>query len=663
MIDGHLRRVLSHPAFKAFVAVLSLCCAAPGGCGGGSPGYVSPSNLAVNLTETDVNTIVLQAQHEATARGAPATIVVVDRVGNVLAADQMPGAPTMATITSGRGLPSTQGLEGVSADTRLEALAKALDAAYFSSNNNAFSSRTANQIIQEHFNPGIAGNPSGPLFGVQFSQLGCSDVSRPAAPPGMTNAGPHSSAIGFAADSGGLPLYKAGVLVGAIGVMTKTTYSLNTNIFATPIDNDEVIALAGTTGYVAPEQIQADNIAINGNTLQFTDATVANLAAPVEAVGTFTPSPFPPYYNGPAPGSTATAGTVYGTAASGFAPDGTLGAPLYTGATAQVFVYDDGAAVRFPPIASLNPPPPVGMTQAEVEELVVSGLNIAAETRSAIRVPTNLPAAMTVTVVDLDGNILASARSADTLVDSADVTPQKARSAAFFSRSDAPYTAASELDADPQPASTPSKTFAEYITDARAFFSEPTAFANGIAWSTTALGQVSRPFYPDGIDGDPQGPLSLAFSGWSIFSTGVQLDLVRKDIATDIALGTITDAGLHNGCAGPATGGLLLTTSAPTKTQLANGEESFFGAVPIYRGSTVIGAISGSGDGGQQDDLIPYLGLLNGPQTINNAPASIRADQLTPPGNGVPGGPAGPNLRYVDCPAAPFLNSPVQNPC
>src|SRR5579884_523222 len=161
--------LLGHPAFKAAMAVLSVLCAAPGGCGGSGGGQSStpptvptPSNPTgttttdtnPNLTEADVNTIVLQAINEATARGKPATIAVVDRVGNVLAVTQMTGAPTTATVTSQRGI-TNSGLEGVAVPSTLAAISKALTGAYLSSNGNAFTTRTANQIIQEHFNPGV----------------------------------------------------------------------------------------------------------------------------------------------------------------------------------------------------------------------------------------------------------------------------------------------------------------------------------------------------------------------------------------------------------------------------------------------------------------------------------------------------------------------------
>ena len=58
------------------------------------------------------------------------------------------------------------------------AIAKAVTGAYLSSEGNAFSTRTASQIVQEHFNPREEFQPAGPLFGVQFSQLACSDLMR-----------------------------------------------------------------------------------------------------------------------------------------------------------------------------------------------------------------------------------------------------------------------------------------------------------------------------------------------------------------------------------------------------------------------------------------------------------------------------------------------------
>jgi len=56
--------------------------------------------------------------------------------------------------------------------------------------------------------------------------------------------------------------------------------------------------------------------------------------------------------------------------------------------------------------------------------------------------------------------------------------------------------------------------------------------------------------------------------------------------------------------------------------------------------------------------MISFLGLHNGGLElgtgVGNAPAAIRADNLTP---------QGARLRYVNCPYKPFLNANTQNVC
>src|SRR3546814_2576642 len=60
--------------------------------------------------------------------------------------------------------------------------------------------------------------------------------------------GPKRSPLGLAADPGGLPLYKNGVLVGGIGVMGDGVYGSDPNILDVDNDPEEFIALAGTRG-------------------------------------------------------------------------------------------------------------------------------------------------------------------------------------------------------------------------------------------------------------------------------------------------------------------------------------------------------------------------------------------------------------------------------
>ncbi len=200
------------------VAFISSC-----GGGGGCSTTVGVSTCIgtcpvaqASLAVSDVQRIVSQAVGEAQARNVHAQIAVVDRVGNVLAVFRMDGAPDTIAVSSGLGVQG--GLDGIPQGTipaTLAAITKAITGAFLSSAGNAFSTRTASQIVQEHFNPGEAQQPSGPLYGVQFSQLTCSDVNRNIT---QGSVGPKRSPLGLAADPGGLPLYIGGTLVGGMGM-------------------------------------------------------------------------------------------------------------------------------------------------------------------------------------------------------------------------------------------------------------------------------------------------------------------------------------------------------------------------------------------------------------------------------------------------------------
>src|SRR4030095_16313300 len=69
--------------------------------------------------------------------------------------------------------------QGLNVEATMRAIAKAVTGAYLSSGGNAFSTRTASMIVQQHFPPAptTAGLESGPLFGVQVRPLPCSDLN------------------------------------------------------------------------------------------------------------------------------------------------------------------------------------------------------------------------------------------------------------------------------------------------------------------------------------------------------------------------------------------------------------------------------------------------------------------------------------------------------
>ncbi|MCS6948036.1 MAG: heme-binding protein [Steroidobacteraceae bacterium] len=640
-----------------------------GGCGGGSaapevPAASTPPDVACDgscanaglfLSAADVERIVAQAIAEAQARGVRATIAVVDRVGNALAVFRMTGAAATMTITSGRQPPVIGGLEGVAiVPAALGAIAKAITGAYLSSEGNAFSTRTASQIVQEHFNPREIFAPSGPLFGVQFSQLPCSDILGRSSGSAVS-VGPLRSPLGLAADPGGLPLYKGGTPVGGIGVIADGVYTLDLDIQDRDLDVDELVALAGSFGFAAPEDRRADRITADGKTLRFSDARFADLAtnpANAPSFATLTPAQgallaVPGYFDGAA----VRAGVAFGTPASGIRAD-TLDYPGL-----DAFVLVDAANVeRFRPRAGAEP---VGaLTAAEARALLRSSLAIANRARAQIRRPLGSPARVTISLVDSLGNVLGIVRSRDAPVFGIDVSLQKARAAAFFSGA----PAAAQLTALPPAAylagnltllgrSAPG----DAVVALRAFLGLPAALADGqIAFSSRALGNLARPTYPDGVDGSPAGPLSRPFAAWSPFSTGLQLDLVYNAVIRHVAfvLGAAPDVPPQ--CAGVSgfDAGLAAT---PVAAALRSGIQIFPGGIPLYRARQLVGAIGVSGDGVDQDDMIAFLGVDRAAlPDIGNAPRDLRSDRLVP---------QGARLRYIACPPAPFLDSNEQSPC
>ncbi len=617
------------------------------------------------LTTAEVGAVIAQAVNEASAQNARATIAVVDRVGNVLGVYRMQGAGTTATITSGRGV--TGGLENISIiPTELAAISKAVTGAYLSSEGNAFSTRTASQIVQQHFNPGEVGGPSGPLFGVQFSQLVCSDLIALPGPvlgligfAGSLTFGPKPAPLGLSADPGGLPLYKGGTLVGGIGVLADGIYGLDLNVADMDRDIDELVATAGSFGFGAPLERRGDRITVDGKTFRFSDVDFTNLARdPATAPGLAALTPATgalldvPLFFVAANGIVR--GTVFGEAASGIRPD----TEFFPGRDAFVLAGTFGEN-RFPPRGAIGA---VGgsLTQAEVQAILDQALGVANQARAQIRRPTNSQMRASISVVDVSGSVLGIVRTRDAPMFGLDVSLQKARTALLLSH---PNTAA-DLAATPDavylnPDGTPGSTrirFADYVADARGFFGLPTLFGDGIwAFTPRAVGNIARPFSPDGVPNTRHGPLSKPIAQWSPFSTGLQLDLVYNKIAS--ILGAYT--GFRDGALN-APQALLMATGNCTglpNGRARNGIQIFPGGVPIYRGETLVGAVGVSGDGIDQDDMVAALGLARASAQvggIGHAPSSRRSDQLVP---------QGARLRYVQCPQAPFLNSQDSNVC
>jgi uncharacterized protein GlcG (DUF336 family) len=646
--------------FLAGFAALALAACGGGGGGGSSGGggttttpppppvttagpYTLPGAEA--LSTADVQQIVAQAVNEAKARGTPGVIAVTDRVGNVLAVYSMTGARATATIRPGPG--GNLDAQGVVVPAGAAAIAKAITGAYLSSSAQAFSTRTASMIIQEHFPPApaSAGLEGGPLFGVQFSSLPCSDLTARYNPAGGTGAliGPKRSPLGLAADPGGFPLYKNGVLVGGVGVMSDGDYGFDPDVSNVDVDDEENVALAATTGFTPSAAITADKVALGGTSLRYSDATTATFKANPANATPFASLPAGTgslvAVNGYYPGGAVLAGQIYGQE-----PSGVRQATTAEFSQPGGFILTNGAGQnRYPPRAGTDAEVGTPLSATEVTALLEEAFKVMAHTRGAIRQPVDSTAQMSIAVTDTHGVILGVVRAPDASLFGTDVAVQKARTASFMSGA---FTA-SDLQ------SNPSADVQNFVPLTRAFFPSASALTGKTAFSVRAIGNLARPFFPDGQQGRPNGPLSRPISQWSIFSTGLQSALIIGNLSQHVAF--------VSGASGADTAPrcTALPDVAAGQNRLQNGLQIFPGGMPIYRAGKLIGAIGVSGDGVDQDDMVAFLGVFNASSrvSLSEADPSIRADQLLV-------GPApAQRLLYVNCPFAPFLDTSDQNVC
>jgi uncharacterized protein GlcG (DUF336 family) len=554
---------------------------------GSSSGLIHLSvALAVDpgkLTADDVRTVIAQAATQAEASGLKVTIAVTDKEGNVLGVFKMRGARDDITIGIGTACaergnfrpPFDCGLEGlrVSPSTVdgvdgavLAAISKAGTASVLSTAGGAFTPRIANFLLQEHIPPGIKGAPSGPLFGVQFSQLLCSDVN-PSLP------------LGLAADPGGIPLYKNGQPVGGVGVEGDGKYGLaNRREERQDKPVEELIALAGGKGFEPSPQI-VDTLFPGGLRLPYANQQVpASLQA--KSFGSLNGDIVEPF-------------VIRDTPASKF----------------KIVTIGEGIQVRMKvDIPIKGSPTAGGLTAGDVERILVQAVRQALITRAVIHQPVGSHIEVSVGVVDQNGVVLGAVSTTDAPISSFDIAVQKARSAAFVSNSQAGAILRSASGG----MFLPNRPFAKYVAAAAG---EGLNLDGSVAISGRGLIFLSRPFLPDGIDGTKNGPFSNPIEDNSAFNTGLQLDLVLTQLlATAVA---------YVDPASPTAGKIMQGNCTPDVRGVENGIQVRQASVPLYKNGKLVGGIGCSGDGDQQEDIVVGFGSAG-----FEAEPSIRSDRV-----------------------------------
>ncbi len=466
--------------------------------GGITPPITSPAT-AGTLTTTEVQTIIAQAVSTAASINHPVTVAVTDREGNVLGVFKMTGAPATTQFRGGGPGPTlvpnpitgfvSTGLDGTVVPSNLAAISKAGTASLFSTRGNAFTSRTAGFIIQEHFPPGVDNRPGGPLYGVQFSSLPCSDIKMPGLP------------LGLSGDPGSAPIYKNGEAVGGVGIEGDGAYTVDRD----PSDFDqpfeEVIAVAATRGFEAPSLIRGDNILVDGIRLAYLNVSSAP-APPTIAFGSL-------------PGTVTS--PIVGAQTSAFTP------AIVGGIAGEV-------DTRFFPFIGSPTVTANSLTAADVNTIVSHAAQQANITRAAIRQPLGSNARVSIAVVDTNGVVLGVFRLQDAPVFGFDVSVQKARTAAFYSSANAG-------------ALLRAAGFGSYVDRAAA---DGLKLDGSVAFTDRAGGFLHRPFFPDGINNTAAGPFSTELNNWSVFNVGLQLDLIKTNLQTVLSGGAAPCTSIPN---------------------------------------------------------------------------------------------------------------------
>ena len=369
------------------------------------------------LTLADVQQVIAQAASRAQSISPSSVIAVTDREGYVLGVWSVNGATNMTAAFT---------------DLVANAITRAGTAAYLSSDQHAFTTRTAGFIVQQNFPPGVRNRPPGPLVGVNFSNLPFSDVNRLKDPatfnPGVTNGlngAPVPTPItgGLAGVPGGVPLYKGGKLVGGVGVAGDghSAVDIDPQIVA-DADTDEAVALAGQIGFAPADFILGSHVTIDGIRLPYIASSI--VAGPGSSFGSIGANvPAFPVTAGPGP-------ILY--------PQLNLGGAL---GEVRIPITGDPSGVPLPNGAAR-------LSATEVTNILAAAANRARSTRAGIRLPRGQPAQVFITVVNNPNSpgsppvILGSfCTSRDTTRFSWDVSAQKARTAVFFSNTNRAYSA------------------------------------------------------------------------------------------------------------------------------------------------------------------------------------------------------------------------------
>lgn len=582
------------------------------------------------LSASDVDTLLKRAA--AASSSNDAIIVITDRNGRILGVRVESGVDPAITGNLEKLVFAVDG-----------AYAEALTGAYFGNNAAPLTSRTIQNISQStitqreveadpnitdpnstlrgpgfvanvgingHFPNGIAFTPQVDLFQIEHTnrdslvQPGADGIKGTAddialterfnldanfVPAGQTLFAPASFGVqsglmptaqsrGIGTLPGGIPIYKNGQEVGGIGVFFpgKTGYATEENSsLSTTYDpkkpdrtlEAEYIAFAAVNKLVGPlggVDIPAGvDISFFVKALQ--DARLNSIYLVGINLEIFGP----------------------GTPDQGIQKLNELGAALGQGDPNSSANVNLGLATRAGQVVPegwlVTPHDGVGITAAEVEDIINRGIQQADLTRAAIRLPLGNRTKMVFAVSDRAGNILGLYRMPDATIFSIDVAVAKARNVAY-------YADASQLQAIDQIPGVPA----------------------GTAFTNRSFRYLGEPRYPIGIDGTDPAPFSQLNDDLGI------------DRLTGLQIGPRASASQFQSVVGNDAFNPGTNFHDPNNLKNRNGIVFFPGSAPLYKNGGLIGGFGVSGDGVDQDDVVTNAGDTN-----FGVPLSVlRVDQL-----------------------------------
>ncbi|MFO0935611.1 MAG: heme-binding protein [Gemmataceae bacterium] len=584
------------------------------------------------LSATDVDALLKRAA--AASPTSDAIIAIVDRNGRILGVRVEGG---VAPEITGNNANLVFAVDG--------ALSLARTGAFFANNGAPLTSRTIQYISQTtitqrevesnpniadpnstvrgpgfvapvgiggHFPPGIAFTPQVDLFGIENTNrdgtMHLDSGGNLVALPERFNTDPAYTAQKlFAPDSygfvsgllptaqnrgiatlpGGIPIYKNGQVVGGIGVFFpgKTGYATeeNSKLSATydPTKPDrsleaEFIAFAaaggvrgfapvGTLGGVdLPPGVQIPGAE------QFDSLRIDLVGIQLDVFGP----------GGLDAGRTALLDEAKAiNAGTGNPNDGTDLVVNPAGVGSATFLQ---AGLAVPDGWIVTPHDGVGITKAQVEQIINDGIAQADLTRAAIRLPASSRSKMVFAVSDLQGNVVGLYRMPDATVFSIDVAVAKSRNVSY-------YADPSQLQAIDQLPGVPA----------------------GTAFTNRTFRYLANPRYPTGIDGSESGWFSVLRDGGTDPLTGLNTGAPLPASAFQSVLGYDSF--------NPGT-----NFHSPFNRLNQNGIVFFPGSAPIYKGKALIGGFGVSGDGVDQDDVVTAAGAAS----YQVPSGTLRADDI-----------------------------------